>query len=117
MGRQLLFVLPLSAMATAVTPGTDLAPFAYPGAGFRAALRSSVAGLGYPPLALAGYPTWGMQASTAAYFLGNDTGLNSAKEMAAEARFGLCQTRGQGIGPRFRGPARVRLTGFPFGRR
>jgi hypothetical protein len=89
MGRQLLFVLPWSAMATAVAaPGTDLAPFAYPGAGFRAA-RSSVAGLGYPPLALAGYPTWGMQASTAAYFLGNDTGLNSAKEMAAEARFGV----------------------------
>ena len=34
-------------------------------------------------------PTYRMNASTAAYFLGNDTGLNSRAENIAEARFGI----------------------------
>jgi hypothetical protein len=91
MGRQLA-LFALASLAPAVTlGGTDPAPapFAYPGAGFRASLRGSVAGLGYPPLAVPGYPTWSMQASTAAYFVGNDTGLNSAQEIAAQAKFGV----------------------------
>jgi len=58
----------------------------YPGWAFRA---HSAGGLGYPPIPLDGYPTYSMQRSTAAYFLGNDTGLNSAAEYAAEAKFGI----------------------------
>ena len=44
--------------------------------------------IGYPPLPWAGFPTYNMAQSTAAWFVGNDTGLNSAVEIAAEARFG-----------------------------
>eukprot|EP00966_Prymnesium_polylepis_P305862 7068021-Prymnesium_polylepis.1 len=58
----------------------------WPGWGFRA---HGAGGLGYPPIALDGYPTYSMQRSTVAYFLGNDTGLNSPKELAAQAKFGI----------------------------
>ncbi len=58
----------------------------YPGWAFAAHGKG---GLGYPPIPLAGYPTYAMAASTSAYFLGNDTGLNSAAENAAEAKFGI----------------------------
>jgi hypothetical protein len=71
-------------------------PFDYPGAGFRAGLPASVPGLGYPSMDLLdGYPTWSLNRSTVAYFLGNDTGLNNAEEMAAEARFGVVGLRWQ----------------------
>jgi hypothetical protein len=45
--------------------------------------------IGYPPLPWAGFPTYNMAQSTAAWFVGNDTGLNSAVEIAAQARFGV----------------------------
>ena len=57
----------------------------YPGWAFAA--HASRGGLGYPPIPLEGYPTYNMAASTSAYFLGNDTGVNSAAENLAEAKF------------------------------
>ena len=78
-----------AALAAAASQNSHPAPFDYPGAGFQATLPVGAAGLGYPALVLEGYPTWSMQASTAAYFLGNDTGLNNAQEMAAESKFGV----------------------------
>eukprot|EP01046_Picozoa_sp_COSAG06_P100420 COSAG06_NODE_46534_length_346_cov_0.728745_1_plen_90_part_01 len=47
----------------------------YPGWAFAAHGKG---GLGYPPIPLSGYPTYDMATSTSAYFLGNDTGVNSA---------------------------------------
>jgi hypothetical protein len=58
----------------------------YPGWAFAAHGKG---GLGYPPIPLSGYPTYDMATSTSAYFLGNDTGVNSAAETAAEAKFGI----------------------------
>jgi len=60
----------------------------YPGWGFKKHAGAG-GGLGYPPIPLDGYPTYAMAASTSAYFLGNDTGVNSAAENAAEAKFGI----------------------------
>ena len=59
----------------------------YPGWAF--AKHAPKGGFGYPPIPLDGYPTYDMAASTSAYFLGNDTGVNSAAENAAEAKFGI----------------------------
>ena len=58
-----------------------------PGAGSAPSGRRQT--IGYPPLPWAGFPTYNMAQSTAAWFVGNDTGLNSAVEIAAEARFGV----------------------------
>ena len=74
--------------------------WSYPGWLFRAHGQPLVPGagsaptgrrrtIGYPPLPWAGFPTYNMSQSTAAWFVGNDTGLNSAAEIAAEAQFGV----------------------------
>ena len=62
-----------SVAAAAALPG----PFSFPGASFAHFLVPKRPGLGYPPIPFEGYPTWRMNGSTAAFFLGNDTGLNS----------------------------------------
>ena len=59
----------------------------YPGWGF--AKRVNGAGLGYPTIPLEGYPTYDLAKSTSAYFLGNDTGLNSQAELEAQSKFGI----------------------------
>eukprot|EP00729_Bicosta_minor_P005769 gene5769-1170_t len=82
-----LTVLAPSAMPPAKT--AKAGPFDYPGSGFASFSAGSRGGLGYPPIPLDGYPTMMMNRSTVAYFLGNDTGLNSAAENMAQARFGI----------------------------
>ena len=74
-------------LATVLSARTG--PFDYPGSGFSSFLEPNSSGIGYPPIPLPGYPTYLMNRSTAAYFLGNDTGLNSVRENTAEARFGI----------------------------
>jgi len=77
-------------VALLFTSALGKGPFDYPGSSFSNFLpKNSSGGLGYPPIPLEGYPTWDMAASTAAYFLGNDTGLNNDVELAAQARFGI----------------------------
>ena len=78
-----LFVVVLSAR------GPRAGPFDYPGSSFASFGAGRNGGLGYPPIPLDGYPTFQMNRSTSAYFLGNDTGLNSHAENVAEARFGI----------------------------
>ena len=67
-------------------------PFAFPGSSFASFLDPPRPGLGYPPIPFDGYPSWRMNDSTAAYFLGNDTGLNNPAEIAAQARFAIVGT-------------------------
>jgi hypothetical protein len=59
-----------------------------PGWGFRK--HSSHGGMGFPPLpSRLGFPTYNTSRSTVAYFLGNDTGLNSDDELRAQSKFGI----------------------------
>ena len=78
-------VFALLSVSASARPG----PFDFPGSSFAHFLPQKSSGLGFPPIPLDGYPTYRMAASTAAYFLGNDTGLNNDAEIAAEARFGI----------------------------